>query len=127
MTQGILLKLTLLFHLLEEIYYRFYPQLVESLPMKEPMFLAHLTQLHLLPGDLKQLINSKGTSTEATTCFLDNMIGPAIECGNHETFNLLITVMEKSDNIILNNIAQNIRKEIQGTIRKSIDMTGKYK
>ena len=124
-TQGILLKFTLLFHLLEEIYYQFYPQLVESLPMKNPMFLAHLTQLRLLPGDLKQLINSKGTLAEAATCFLDNMIGPAIECGDHETFNLLITAMEKSDNIILNNIAQNLRKEIQGTIRKPL--TGKYK
>ena len=69
------------------------------------------------PDDLKHLINAKATPAEAATCFLDRMIGSAMESGNNETFNLLITVMETSDDAILNNLAQDIKKENKGRLR----------
>ena len=85
--------------------------------MKDVIFLANLTQRLLFPSNLKKLVSSKATSAKAAACFLDEMIGPAIECSNIEPFNLLLTTMKQSDNINLKKLAENITKEIQGMLR----------
>ena len=90
--------------------------------MKDAVFLSKLVSL--LPGDLKGKVESKSTTAEAASWFLDNMIKPAVDCGNNETFNVLLKEMEKSDNINLRNLAQNIRKELQKTLRDE-HITGK--
>ena len=87
--------------------------------MKDAIFLSHL--IRLLPDNLKEKVESKSTSAEAASYFLDKIMGPAIVSGNNEPFNLLLKIMETSDNINLNSLAQNIRKEIQ----RNESVTGK--
>ena len=97
---------------LKGIYSEFYSQLVSSLPMKDAIFISHLVTLVLLPDDLKETVESKSTTAQAASCFLDNMIKPAIESGNNEPFEILLSELEKSENIHLKKLAQDIRKEI---------------
>ena len=83
--------------------------------MKDPIFLAHL--IKLLPYDLKEKVEAKSTSPEAASCFLDRMIGPAIDSGNNEPLNLLLTIMEASDDINLKELSKSIRKDFQKALR----------
>ena len=69
-------------------------------------------KLKLLPDDLKGTVESKSTAAEAAGCFLDNMIKPAVETGNNEPFEILLLQLEKSENIHLKKLAQDIREEI---------------
>ena len=80
--------------------------------MKDAMFLSRLVTLLLLPGDLKEKVESKPTATEAASCFLDSIIKPAVESSNNEPFNILLSELEKSDYINLTKLAQDIKKEI---------------
>ena len=96
---------------MQEIYFKFYSQLVSSLPMKDAIFRSRL--VGLLPDDLKETVESKSTAAEAASCFLDNMIKPAVEFGNNTPFEILLAKMEESENINLNTLAQNIKEEIQ--------------
>ena len=95
---------------IKEVYDKFYLQLVISLPMKDAIFVAHLPEL--LAGDLKDKVGpeSKSTRAEAAKLFLDNVIGPAVEIGDHKPFTILLSKMEA---VKLQNIAKEIRKEIQ--------------
>ena len=81
--------------------------------MKDAIFVAHFPEL--LPGDLKHKVGpeSKLTEAETTKYFLDSAIGPAIENGDHEPFTILLSKMEAVESIPLENIAKEIRKEIQ--------------
>ena len=101
---------------MQGIYLKFYSQLVSSLPMKDAKFISHL--VGLLPDDLKEKVESKSTAAEAASCFLDNMIEPAVEFGSNAPFEILLAKMEESENIILKTLAQNIKKEIQSLPRK---------
>lgn len=80
--------------------------------MKDAIFRSHLVTLALLPDDLKEIVESKPTAAEAATCFLDNMIKPAIESGNNEPFEILLSELKKSENIHLRKLAQDIREEV---------------
>ena len=84
--------------------------------MKDAIFRSRL--VGLLPDDLKETVESKSTAAEAASCFLDNMIKPAVEFGNNAPFEILLAKMEKSENINLNTLAQNIKEEIQSLPRK---------
>lgn len=106
----------------KEIYRHFYSQLVSSLPMKDPIFLSKLVTL--LPDNLKERVESQSTAADAATFFLDNMIKPAVEFGNSEAFYNLLTIMERSDNVNVKNLAQSIRKEIQNKLGNG-PVTGK--
>ena len=98
---------------IKEVYDKFYLQLVKSLPMKDAIFVAHLPKL--LAGDLMHKVGpeSKSTPAEAAKFFLDNVIGPAVEIGDYEPFTILLSKMEAIKSISLENIAKEIRKEIQ--------------
>ena len=97
--------------------------------MKDVKFIAHLVKL--LPGDLKGKVESKSTAAEAASCFLDNMIKPAVESGDNEPFEILLSELEKSDYISLNNLAERIRNKIyealkaEPPISRTGEMTGK--
>ena len=98
---------------IKEVYDKFYLQLVTSLPMKDAIFVAHLSKL--LAGDLMHKVcpESKSTPAEAAKFFLDNVVGPAIEIGDYKPFTILLSKMEAVKSILLQNIAKEIRKEIQ--------------
>ena len=90
--------------------------------MKDAIFKAHLVTL--LPGDLKEKVQSKSTTAEAASCFLDNIIQPAIESGDNEPFEILLSKLENSEFINLINLAQDIRKDIH-KVSKEEPPTGK--
>ena len=83
--------------------------------MKDVIFIAHLVKL--LPGDLKGKVESKSTAAEAASYFLDNMIKPAVESGDNEPFEILLSELENSDYISLNNLAKGIRNEIHKALK----------
>ena len=92
--------------------------------MKDVIFRAHLMKLKLLPGNLKGTVESKPTEADAASCFLDSMIKPAVETGNNEPFEILLSQLEKSENIHLKKLAQDIRKEIHEAASQEL-LTGK--
>ena len=96
---------------IKKIYLSFYEELVSSLPMHDSIFCAHLIDLFF--GDLKNKVKSKSTPAEAATCFLDNVIGPAVDNGDKEPFNTLLSVMEKSGSIQLKNLTDKIKKQMR--------------
>ena len=73
---------------MKEIYHKYYPQMVSSLPMQDAIFISQLVKL--LPSDLKGKVESKSTPAEAASSFLDYMIKPAVEFGNKEPFEFFI-------------------------------------
>ena len=85
--------------------------------MKDAIFVSHLVQL--LPGDLKEKVESKTTRAEAASYFLDNAIKPAVECGDIESFNILLSVIESFGSIPLRELAQKIKEEIQKALGNS--------
>ena len=101
---------------MKEIYHKYYPQMVTSLPMQDAIFISQLVKL--LPSDLKGKVASKSTPAEAASCFLDYMIKPAVESGSKESFEILLLIMEKSGNINLRTLSQSIKREIHSLPRK---------
>ena len=96
---------------IEEIYQKFYGELVLLLPSNDSIFNSHLIKLFF--GDLKGMVESQPTRAKAATCFLDNAIGPAVEYGNQEPFSVLLSVMEKYGGIQLKKLAEKIKKEVR--------------
>ena len=88
--------------------------------MKDAIFVSHLIQL--LPGDLKEKIQSKPTQAEqaeAATYFLDNVIKPAIDCGNNESLHILLSTMQSFGIKPLRKLAQKIKEEFQKAVGNS--------
>ena len=81
--------------------------------MKDAIFVSLL--IKLLPGDLKEQVDSKPTKAEAASHFLDNAIKPALE---FESLSILLSAMEKFNSITLNGLANKIRNEIHRNIGK---------
>ena len=79
--------------------------------MKDAIFVSHLVQL--LPGDLKEKVQSKPTQAEAATYFLDNVIKPAIDCGDNESLDTLVSAMQSFGSNPLRQLAQKIKEEFQ--------------
>ena len=85
--------------------------------MKDAIFVSHLVQL--LPGDLKEMMQSKPTPAEAATYFLDNAIKPAIDCGDNESLDILLSVMQSFGSNLLRKLAQKIKEEFQKAVGNS--------
>ena len=111
---------------IKKVFDEFYPQLVSSLPMKDVLFVAHLLTVKLLPGYLKEEVQSQPTSAEAAACLLDKEIRPAIESGDNESFTILLSTMEAFRSIHLNKLAEAIKQEIEKVvIPRNEPLTGK--
>ena len=85
--------------------------------MKDAIFVSHLVQL--LPGDLKEKVQSKPTQAEAATYFLDNMIKPAIDCGDNKSLDILLSAMQSFGSNPLRELAQKIKEEFQKAVGSS--------
>lgn len=83
--------------------------------MKDAIFMSQLAKL--LPGDLKEKMESKATTAEAASCFLDNEIKRALEIGDSKPFKLLISVMEHFDSIHLKELSDQIRSDMDIPVR----------
>ena len=76
--------------------------------MKDPNFIAKL--IKLFSGNLKDEVQSKPTRAEAATCFLDKVVGPAVELDDDEPFSILLSVMETFGNLPLKKLSEEINK-----------------
>ena len=91
-----------------DIYYK---KLVDSLPMKNEMFMADLTPL--CSDDLKANLAALLTRSAQAMCFLENKIKVPLENDCISPFTTLLSIMENYDDIEL----QMLAKEIQEFIR----------
>ena len=83
--------------------------------MKDAIFMSRLVKL--LPGDLKEKVESKPTTAEAASCFLDNEIKRALEIGDSKPFMLLISAMENFDSIHLRKLSEQMRSDMDILVR----------
>ncbi|XP_065912961.1 uncharacterized protein [Dysidea avara] len=88
---------------------KFSPQLLETLPMDDAIFIAKLRSAGLLPGNLKAEIKSLKTSADKADYFLDYVILPNISV-NQTNFHKFLKVMEESGNDTLSTLAKDIKK-----------------
>ena len=96
-----------------EVFQQFYVKLVKKLPMDDSLFTAELFACGLLPGDLKQQINTKNTPVDKATYFLDHKISPDVSVGNSTSFDKLLDVMEDSGNDSLKELAEEIKTALK--------------
>lgn len=78
-----------------KVFKKFYPDLVQSLPMSDSIFIAALFSDDLLLGNLKAQVKSLPTSADKAMYFLDNVIEPNVKCDNDSSFKQLLGIMEK--------------------------------
>ena len=100
----------------KSVYRDFHLKLLESLPMGDVLFLELLKHQNLLPGDLKQQVQTKATRMEKAVWFLDNAIEHSLNIDNFEPLCKLLTVM--ADEIYLKNIAL---KQLAAEIEQELD------
>ena len=87
----------------EAIIRKYILDLVEYLPMDDVKFRARLYSAGLLPGDLRDKVQSKPTTAEKAEHFLHYGIKT-----DTDSFNKLLTIMEEYDNDHLKKLAEMI-------------------
>ena len=98
---------------MRQLYTDYYTKLVRVLPMNDALFMAHLYSSQFLPGDAKETIAARATRADKASCFLDRYIVAGFEVDeNNPLFVKLLDVMEKSDDIVLQSVAKEIRNKI---------------
>ena len=96
----------------KEIYDEFNLKLVQNLPLKDPYFMAELTRQHLFSGTLKEEVMMASTEAEATTRFLYKAVERSLDTDNREPFDRLLLVMEKFGSLTLNDLAKEIKQQL---------------
>ena len=101
----------------KKAYKEFNPELVQSLPLKDPFFVAELTKESLFYGSLREeAMSPASTRASATAHFLYNAIECPLDIGDKHPFYKLLKVMENFDNLSLNMLARKIRQKITPTV-----------
>ena len=96
------------------VYGEYSVNLVNGLPVKDPIFSAKLLQIGLFSGNIKQRVKSQPTDADAAEYFLDHVIQPPLEGGDKGPFEKLLTVMEQFNNPQLKKMASEIRLKLAG-------------
>ena len=96
-----------------KIFQQFYSKLVRILPMNDAIFRADLYSHSLLPGDLKEHIESLVTSATKASHFLDHVIKPSIMNGDGRMFDELLSIMKDSDHQDVRKLATMIRESLE--------------
>ena len=97
-------------NLYKEAYEKFYPDLVKSLPMKDPDFCTELEKSNLLFGDLSVEVKAKDTEVKMAAHFLQNTLDHPVKIENNtEPFANLLEVMEKFDDVDCKSLAEEIK------------------
>ncbi|XP_065905030.1 uncharacterized protein [Dysidea avara] len=94
-----------------DVFTDFYEQLVASLPMKDAIFRAKLTQKGLMHSELKATVNSMPTEIQGAQLFLNSIV-KALSIGYTESFEKLLLVMEEFRCASLQKLARGIRKRL---------------
>lgn len=101
----------------KNIFKEFNPNLVHSLPLKDPIFIAKLTQQNLFSGNLKAEVMAVPTQADAATSFLHKVVERSLDVGDTEPFVKLLLVMEEFDNLTLNKLAREIKRNLKIRVR----------
>ncbi|XP_065883280.1 uncharacterized protein [Dysidea avara] len=91
-----------------QVFKKYYYDLVKSLPMNDTLFIASLYSNNLLPGDMKDVIESISTKAQKATKFLDSIIKPTIESNDGTRFGVLLEVMKDSEDYNIRKLADTI-------------------
>ena len=92
----------------EDIIRKYYVDLVKVLPMNDVIFITELYSAGLLPGNLKEKVQSELTTPDKADHFLQHGIK-----NNTESFNKLLTVMEHYNNDHLRKLAEILHGKIK--------------
>ena len=90
-------------------------KLMSSLSMDDAIFLGLLKEKNLLPGNLKGKIDAEKTSADKAALFLNKVIDRAIDIGEFEPLNELLTVMSNEEYLkdpLLKQLANNIKQKL---------------
>ena len=99
-----------------EVYRQFYANLIKILPMDDPIFIAELFSVNLLPSNVKDQVKSMNTRADKAMHLLDHMIEPSLTTGGR-CFDNLINVMESSEYDGIKELAKLIRSRLrEGTL-----------
>ena len=102
-----------------DVYYEFNPKLINSLPVKDPIFSEKLLQNGMFSGDVKARVKSQPTDADAAEYFLDHVIQPPLDSGDTGPFEKLLTVMEQFNSQQLKKLASDIRQKLQDGTKTS--------
>jgi len=91
------------------VYDEFNLKLVRILPLKDPIFIAALTEQHFFAGNLKEEVIAERTQADATTHFLCKTIEPSLDVGNSEPLGRLLLVMKTFGDQNLKKLAEDIQ------------------
>lgn len=101
---------------LEDVYQKFYPQLVKMLPTHDAIFMAKLYANKFLPGDAKVMIQQQPTRAQKNQYFLDQCIGQGFYPddnvkgkASNPLLEQLLTVMEDCDDRSVSALASRFR------------------
>ena len=98
---------------MKDVYTKYYPTLIKVLPMNDTIFVAQLFASNFLPGNAKEAIEARDTRADKASFFLDNHIVNGFDDdGNNPLFLDLLKLMEKTDDIVLQTVAKEIRNKI---------------
>jgi len=101
------------------VYNEFNPKLVNSLPIKDPIFSSKLVQKGMFFGNVKAKVKAQPTDADATEYFLDHVIQPPLENGDTGPFEKLLTVMEQFNSQQLKKLASTIRQSLEDVAKAS--------
>ena len=95
-----------------DVFVKYNEKLVETLPMDDQMFIERLFSDGLLPGNLKQQVQSQTTSKEKAAYFLDHKINPDVTIIDFTSFDKLLQAMENYGS----HSSKELAKEIKTTL-----------
>ena len=91
------------------IFSQHYPKLVQFLPMADSEFQKQLIKSGICSSNVMENIKDRPNKAEKATYFLNQVIKPAVNCGNNKTFIDLLKILRDSSNAVhLTNIVQDI-------------------
>ena len=103
-----------------KVLWKFYSQLVASLPMDDPLFIAKLYSHGLLPADAREQIKPKRTGAEKCDYFIRHVIIPSLVIDDSH-FMELLNIMQQSEFIYVKQLSDQIKSELK---KESPDTAG---
>ena len=96
-------------------------KLVKALPMNDVTFTTQLSSKKILPASVDAHIKSLPTQPNKADYYLNNVIKPALDIGETEELETLITVMEKSGYSHVQKLAKAMKSDLD------IELKGEYR
>ena len=94
------------------VYEQYIESLVKGLPMDDILFITKLSTCKLLPGDTNDQLKSLPTQAAKASYFLDHVIKSALEIDDTSSFDNLLSVMEHSGYLHMENLSCKIKSEM---------------